>query len=275
MLVRHLLLGILLAYSFSHAIFEDMESGARAEGFAGAFTAVADDPCAVHFNPAGLQQVDRIGLYTFYQLLYGGVGDNLHNATLNAAIPLNSRIGTLGVSFQEMGSSLSSERALTVAHGFALLKDLHFGYGLTAYNVAMKTLGQAFAFGVDVGLHARLYRRWNIGFFAHNLNMPQVGIDQRTYLPRLLNLGLAYIPTPGIISTLDVSQEVGQQMRVAVGQEFQIIENLLTLRAGVQTAPVRMSFGLGTGTRNIHVDYALVTHPDLPLTHNLGLNIRF
>jgi hypothetical protein len=252
-----------------------MEAGTRAEGVAGAFTAVADDPCAVHFNPAGLQQVERFSLYTFYKLLYGGLGANLHNATVTAAVPLGSRAGTLGVSLQEMGSALSSERTLTLAHGVALLKDLNFGYGLTGYNVAFKDLGQAFAFGVDVGLYTRVYKRWNIGFFAHNLNMPQVGIDQRTYLPRLLNLGLAYVPVPGIVSSLDVSQEVGERTRVAVGQEFQIIENLLTLRAGVQTEPVRLAFGFSTGVRNILLDYALLTHSEMPLTHSLGLNIRF
>jgi hypothetical protein len=261
--------------TLGYAVFEDMESGARPEGIAGAFTAVADDPSAIHFNPAGLQQVERFRLYTCYKLLYGGLGANLHNATVVAAVPLSPRVGTLGVSIQEMGFSLSSERALTIAHGISLLRDLNFGYGLTGYNLAMKDLGQAFAFGVDVGLHARIYKRWNIGFMAHNLNMPQVGLDQKTYLPRLLNLGLAYIPAPGIVSSLDVSQEVGQSTRFAFGQEFQIVENLLTLRAGVQTEPVRMSFGLSTGVRSIQLDYALTTHPEMPLTHNLGLSIRF
>lgn len=273
--MRHTLLGILAIFALSHAVFEDMEAGARPEGVAGAFTAVADDPSAVHFNPAGLQQVERFSLYTFYKLLYGGLGANLHNATMTAAVPIHPRVGTLGISIQEMGFALSSERALTVAHGIALLKDLNFGYGLTGYNIALKDLGQAFAFGLDVGLHARIYKRWNIGFFAHNLNMPQVGLDEKTYLPRLLNLGLAYIPASGIVSSLDVSQEVGKPARFAFGQEFQIVENLLTLRAGVQTEPVRMAFGLSTGVRNIHLDYAMTTHPEMPLTHNLGLNIRF
>ena len=53
---------------------EDMEAGAP-EGIAGAFTAVCDDPSAVHFNPAGLSQVERFSLYTFYKLLYGGLGE--------------------------------------------------------------------------------------------------------------------------------------------------------------------------------------------------------
>jgi hypothetical protein len=272
--VKNAVLGVLIGLSLSFAIFENMESGARAGGMAGAFTAVADDAGAIHFNPAGLSQVSRVNIYTFYELLFGGMGENLHSATLNAAVPF-SRYGTLGVSLQEAGFSLSSERSLTVGYGVGLLKDLSLGAGLNGYNLYLKDMGTAFAFGVDLGLHARIYRRWTVGFFAHNLNMPQMGTVEKTYLPRTLSIGLAYEPADGITSALDVSKTVGEETRIAVGGEFAIVENLLTLRAGVQTEPVRLSVGLGTGTRNIHLDYAMLTHSSLPLTHNLGLSVVF
>jgi hypothetical protein len=266
---------VLLALGVSFGIFENMESGARADGMAGAFTAVADDASAIHFNPAGLNQIHRTNVYGFYELLFGGVDENLHNATLNAAVPLPGGWGTAGASIQEMGFVLNSERSLTLSHGFGLGKDLNVGYSLIGYNVAMKDLGQAFAFGVDVGFHAKLAKRWGIGFSAHNLNLPSIGRDVKTELPFLLNFGLAYMPVSGITSTFAVSKENGQATRLAVGQEFEIVQNLLTLRAGVQTEPVRFTFGLGTGTGNIHLDYALLTHSDLPLTHNVGLSVTF
>lgn len=272
--MKYAVLGVLILLSLSSAVFENMESGTRAEGMAGAFTAVGNDACTVHFNPAGLSQIDRINVYTFYELLFGGIGENLHNATLNAAVPFG-RAGTLGVSVQEMGFALSSERSLTAGYGVGLLKDLSVGAGLVGYNLYMKDMGSAFALGIDLGLHARLYRRWTVGFSAHNLNMPQMGTNVKTYLPRVLNVGLAYTPADGIVSALDVSKEVGQPTRVAVGGEFRIVENLLTLRAGVLTEPVRLAVGLGTGTRNIHLDYALLTHSSLPATHNLGLSVVF
>jgi hypothetical protein len=273
--VKHTIAGLLVVLSLSFGIFEDLESGTRAEGMAGAFTAVADDACAIHYNPAGLSQLHRISVYTYYKLLYGGLGENLHNGALNGTIPLPNRFGTVGISLQDMGFVLDNERCLTVSHGFGLFKDLNFGYSLAGYSIGMKDLGQAFAVGIDVGLHARLYRRWTVGFFAHNLNMPQFGKDDKTYLPRLLDFGIAYTPVTGITSSLDAAKEVGKATRIAFGQEFQIVENLLTLRAGVQTEPVRFSFGLGTGTGNIRLDYALLTHADLPLTHNVGLSIVF
>ena len=62
---------------------------------------------------------------------------------------------------------------------------------------------------------------------------------------------------------------------MAVGQEFEIVTTYLTLRAGVQTDPVQLSFGLRTGLEKLHLDYALRTHQTLPLSHNLGLAVDF
>ena len=63
--------------------------------------------------------------------------------------------------------------------------------------------------------------------------------------------------------------------RVSVGQEFRIIDDYLTLRAGVQTEPVRLAFGLATGHGPLQFDYALKTHPSLPLSHDIGLRVTF
>jgi hypothetical protein len=111
-----------------------------------------------------------------------------------------------------------------------------------------------------------------VGFYAHNLNMPRMGSSD---LPRLLVFGLGFEPMTGVVSALDVSKEPGKPTRVSVGQEFEIVGDYLVLRAGVQTEPVRLGFGLRTGLSRIHVDYALQTHPVLPLTHDIGLTVEF
>lgn len=43
----------------SALVFLKMDPGARSSGMGGAFSAIADDPTAVFFNPAGLTQIDR------------------------------------------------------------------------------------------------------------------------------------------------------------------------------------------------------------------------
>jgi peptidoglycan-associated lipoprotein len=264
----------LVLISFSFAIFEDLESGARAEGMANAFTALSNDPSAIQYNPAGLVNVSNISAMVFYKLLYGGVGANLHNICVNAAYPINDKAGVVGLGLQEMGISLHSEKVLTLSHSFNLIRDIAFGYNIRGYQLSQADYGSTIAFGVDFGILSKIYQRWQYGFYVRNINSPKMGNDVKYNLPRIINVGIAYRPTVGINSTFDISKEVGKPTRIAVGQELQIIEDYLTLRAGIQTEPIRFGFGLRTGMKNVFIDYALTTHSELPLTHNFGILIN-
>lgn len=257
------------------AIYEDLQSGPRVEGMANAFTAVANDNSAIQFNPAGLSQIKNLSVSSFYKLLFGGLGVNLHHIYVSAVSPLKNAPGTLGFSIQEIGISMHSERVLTLSHGLELVKDIAFGYNLRGYQLYQKNFGSGFTFGLDIGMLSRIYKRWQVGFYVHNINKPRLGAVEKTELPQLLNFGVAYMPTYGIISAFDISKEPGKPTRIMAGQEFEIIENYLTIRAGIQTEPIRFAFGVRTGLQNIMVDYALTTHSELPLTHNFGLQYNF
>jgi hypothetical protein len=267
----HGLLLLVILFLPGYAIFEDNESGVRAEGMGGSFTALADDISAVDFNPAGLAQVRERELQVFYKLLYGGVGVNLHTIQAGAGVPAG-RFGTVAFRLQETGFEFQSQRSLKLAHGFQLAEGLMFGYGINGYNLYQQDFGSGFALGLDLSLLARFARFWSAGFYAHNLNMSKIGNSE---LPRLLVLGLGFSPRPGIQSALQVVKEPGMRTRFCFGQEFEVVPEYLILRAGVQTEPVRFSFGLGTGFRKIGIDYALITHPVLPFSHNFGVRVKF
>jgi hypothetical protein len=269
-LLRIALFALGLAVVPARAMFEDNETGVRPEGMAGAFTAVADDISAVDFNPAGLFQVGSRSFAASYKLLFGGAA-GLHTEVAGVVVPAG-RLGTAAVRIQETGFELQSQRSLKLAHGVKLAEGLALGLGLTGYNLWQKDFGQGFAVGVDIGMFGRIYRYWTAGFYVHNVNMPRIGTSD---LPRLLVFGLGYSPQPGIQSALDVSKEPGMPTRISVGQEFRIIQDHLYLRAGVQTEPVRMCFGLRAGARRVHADYALQTHSVLPLTHDFGVAFEF
>ncbi|OYD16037.1 hypothetical protein CH330_03890 [candidate division WOR-3 bacterium JGI_Cruoil_03_51_56] len=256
------------------AMFEENGVGVRPEGMAGAFTAVADDVSAASFNPAGLFQVGKYEVQGFYKLLYGGAGVNLHSVSAAGCMPLG-RFGSFGLSAQETGFELHSERTLKFTHGLRLVNSIGFGYGLNVYNLFQKGIGSGFSFGLDLGMFARVYRVWTTGFYVHNINMPRIGTGPEGEMPRSLCFGLGYSPTSGIHSAIDLEKEPGKGTQVRCGQEFTIVPDHLVLRAGVQTEPVSFAFGLRTGTRSIHIDYALKTHAELGLTHNFGLSLGF
>lgn len=252
-------------------MFEETESGARAEGMAGAFVAVADDLSAVDFNPAGLYHLKTRSFAGTFKLLYGGVGVGLHTGSASVGLPLG-RLGVVAVRMQETGFELQAQRSLKVGHGFLLAEGMALGLGVTIYNLHQREYGDGYAVGLDVGMFSRVYRYWTVGFGARNLNMPRIGSSG---LPRLLSFGLGYSPKPGVQSAIDISKEPGRPTRLNVGQELRIIQDRLTVRAGVQTEPVRICFGVRAGTERLHLDYALVSHPVLPFTHGFGVTFDF
>lgn len=266
------LLAVLALVLPARAAFEENQSGPRADAMGGAFTAVADDVAAIDFNPAGLFQVERAQFAGFGRLLYGGVGVGLHTAQAAACLSVR-RVGTFGLRFQETGFELESQRSLKLAHGIRLADGLAVGYALNGYNLSQGGgYGSGFAVGVDVAVLGQIYKMWSVGFQAHNINGPRIGSSD---LPQVLTFGLAFTPAPGISSAIDISKEPGLPTRLSVGQEFRIIQNYLTLRAGVQTEPVRFAAGFRTGLEHVHLDYVMQTHPVLPLTHTLGLAVEF
>ncbi len=276
-MVRDFLLSfaiLCLAAVPAQAMFEESGSSVRAEGMAGAFTAIASDVGAINLNPAGLYQIESGQFQGFYKLLYGGAGVNLHTASGGYCMPAG-RFGTIGLGFQETGFELHSERTLKFAHGLELAQGIGLGYGLNGYNLFQKGIGSGFAFGLDLGMFGRVYRVWTVGFYVHNVNMPRIGTGPEAEMPRVLAFGLGYSPTPGIHSAIDFEKEPGKGTRVRVGQEFRIIQDHLVVRAGIQTEPVSFACGLRTGIRNVHLDYALKSHAQLGLSHNLGVALEF
>ncbi|HEX4046465.1 MAG TPA: hypothetical protein VH309_01450, partial [Elusimicrobiota bacterium] len=82
-------LAVLLAAP-ARAAFLDLGAGARAPGMGDAFTALADDAYAIHYNPAGLAQLDRPQFSAAYTKLYVGLtdGSDLGTSQLVYAQPL-------------------------------------------------------------------------------------------------------------------------------------------------------------------------------------------
>lgn len=77
------LLVLLLTASTSFAGgFRVVEAGAKAMGMGSSFTAQADDPSAIYFNPAGLTQLDGTNL------MFGVTYDRLNGAEFTGSTPL-------------------------------------------------------------------------------------------------------------------------------------------------------------------------------------------
>ncbi len=250
--------------------FERHAQSARATALSHAFTASCFGADAVRFNPAALALLAQNHLSVGYERTFGGI-EGLHNINLGYARPLFS--GGLGIQLSEFGFSEQKEQAVSLAYGLGLNESFKFGIGGDLYIIDNSRTGRSYAYGLNFGLLGKLYKKWSLGVYGHNINGPQFGSEERGELPAELKAGLAYEPFEGILSEIDFSMK-DDDMRIHLASEFKLF-NLLYLRSGVKTNPLVFAAGTGIVHRFISFDYAAEFIPELPLSHTVTIGFTF
>ena len=110
-----------------------------------------------------------------------------------------------------------------------------------------------------------------VGFSLHNpLRFNKSNIE----LPLIYNVGFSYIPVINSSLNFTVSKEIDFPVSLRFGIEYEIIE-YLHLRVGAQNEPDLYSGGFGIFYTFMNLNYAITTHPELDLSHQVDLIIRF
>ena len=233
------LLGLALAGRPAGAAFLDLGAGARAPGLGDAFTALADDAYAVHYNPAGLAQLQRPEISAAYAALFLGLSDNtnLGISQFVYAQPIeNGRQGTLGLDYERFSASnFYYEQAIGLSYGRLLWQDRYGGRLMAGLNLKYLTVGfggsleatnalgpsgsttgfvdpvltsknSKSAVGADLGLLYRFPQRWQLGLAVMNVNEPNVGFASADKAPMSVRAGAAW-KGPWMALTGEVRQE--------------------------------------------------------------------
>jgi hypothetical protein len=260
----------LLIITLLNGAFERHALSARSTALSNALTASCFGVDAVRFNPAALALLGQNHLSVGYERTFNGI-EGLHNINLGYARPLLN--GGLGIQLSEFGFSEQKEQAVSIAYGLGFNESFKFGLGGDVYIIDNSRTGRSYAYGLNFGLLGKLYKKWSLGVYGHNINGPQFGSEVREELPAELRAGFAYEPFAGILSEIDFSME-DDEMRVHMAAEF-ILFNLLYLRSGVKTNPMVIAAGAGIVHRFISFDYAAEYIPELPLSHTATIGFTF
>ena len=255
-----------------------------------AYAGLADDPGAVFFNPAGLALVEGVEGALSYQRPYGlSFFDEFTGAV---ALPMN-QYGTAALSVQNFsvnyqGNDLSAERVVALSYGTTLHRDIHssLAMGFTAKWLYWKlgdtvpgpsgsstSLGSASTFGLDVGAQASLWRRTRVGAALVNVNNPKLGDPTPHDLPQVFRAGICYEPFHSVSTVIGAERVLGEDVEFGGGAEAWIFPEL-ALRAGVTSNPNRFTAGIGIRIRQFALDYAFLSHPQLPGTHQISIGMK-
>jgi len=284
---------LFLKASSSWALFDrggELGVGTRAMGLAGAFVAIADDPSASYWNPAGLAQLPQPEIYGTYGSYFNDKDRNLYfsfEGILKKDIHFG--ISTNNLFYTDISGSHEDQYTATVAIPLDTRTDHRWFGGLNVRYLFADTgsaaQGTVQGVGVDLGL---LFKQplensmqLNAGLaltdISTTIRFDQSGVEQS--VPSVLTPGVAFYFDPNTLLDVDVPWTLDndvllndQNVRIRSGVEHWFLDGKLGLRGGFTsflTLPGDFSLGASYRNQQWSIEYAFMTHAD-----NLGNSHR-
>jgi len=259
--------------------------GARAAAMGEAYTAVAGDQTAAHWNPAGVAALrgkdfvlSHHRSFQGIQQGYGGwaYGNGTRGVALSAGVH-----GSGGLEYRTgpTAAPLGTFSVFEAAAGVTVAQRLGGGiYVGTSLRGLHEDIASARASGVAVDLgvlyRSRLEGLW-MGAAYRNLGRTERLASERIPLPRTFRVGASLV-RGAVAGSADYRMPERGDRGLNLGLEYALQERLF-LRGGYRTgSKVRgLSAGLGAVHRNWRIDYAYVpSRQGLGASHRVAVGIR-
>lgn len=270
--------------------FLHLGQSARALGMGNCFTAISDDITAMYYNPAGLTQLLKYELNTFYCPLWEDTNYNF----IGYGHPLE-KWGTFGIGLinltsgefekretleSDPGTFSVNDRAILLSYGYNLSTRLSVGTTIKNVKKTVDTFSGS-GFGVDAGvLYRFLGNKLSVGANFQNLLAPATKLQAvEDKYPLYTKFGAAYKFEPAgtswedkLVLSVDVDYSSFITAKNHLGVEYWYGKRM-ALRMG-KDIDNYLTFGLGVNYANFSVDYAAVPH-DLGMSHRVSIGYRF
>ncbi|MBI4655546.1 MAG: PorV/PorQ family protein [Elusimicrobia bacterium] len=289
---------LVFAATNTGANFLKIGVGAKAVGMGSAYTAVADDPTAIYWNPAGLSRLSKreLGIMHSEWLLgtkydFMGYAHPVPWGTVGLGITRLSASELEGRSSAREATGRFSAAGTAYIIGFSMPLSCHSGLGVNIkYLTSQLSSDSASTFAIDLGtIHKLEDKPVSLGMSLQNIGPGMKFISQRDPLPLSLVVGGAYQMSGLFGMVLDLKYELyDRKLSVGIGTEYTIL-SVLFLRAGyvsyvaqaVGEQRIASSFlsGLGGGfglkLGNYTADYVFMPFGDLGNIQKVSLGAKF
>ncbi len=266
--------------------------GARAIGMGEAFTAMADDSSALHWNPAGLSRMQQKEA----SFMHSSLTEGIHYEHLAFTAPGDSY--AVGANFSYLGygdiagydnsgvatgniDAYSYVANVGISHSFTPALSLGVSGGLIRQKLDQDA---ANTFAVNTGALYELpfhplEANYRLGLALQNLGPGLKFVSERSPLPRRYKVGAAIenIKQWPLNFTTDVTLPNDNDAYVSLGSEYWFKE-IIALRlgyAGSNDEGQGVRVGVGLKYMGFMFDYAYAGLGDFGATNRIGISMRF
>ncbi len=273
----------------SCATFLKIPVGARAEGMAGAFTAVSDDPSCLYWNPAGAAQVENTSAMFNHIEYPAGIKHDfigvVHKAGEYSAIGF-SAIALHMDDMEETTEYYPSGTGnyftygdLAVALTFAMKMTVNFSFGITGRYIREDLAGLTMQGAmIDLGTYYRTGFRdmtFTVALANFGTNLRPGGTYTKTLIsgdqveskyqsfppPTVFRLGSAIsiyrTDMTRLLLSIQLNHPVDNAENIALGSELQLMK-FLFLRTGYKINYDEERYSLGAGLKIPLQNYTLI-----------------
>jgi hypothetical protein len=241
-------------------------SGSKAVAVGNQITNTSDVFSASN-NPAGLGFINQFGFGIFVERRYLVSGLDLFNGN----IVLPTKTGTFGISTNYFGRKEYNEKLMSVSFGKLFAKKFSAGIKLNYINYQIIEYGQRNFFTFDLGFQYQPMKNLVLG--AHVFNPLPLKLE-KVYgekLATIIRFGTAYKPEKRITLLGEFEKDLVFKPNIKFGIDYQIVE-IFSIRAGINSYPLRGTFGFGLNYKGFHLDFSGNYHPALGITPQISLS---
>ena len=224
---------------------------------------------AMQNNPAGMAYLEKFSLGLYYENRWFLP----ETAYKSAALAVPVKFGCLGLSFNQFGSSKYSENKFGLAYAKDFGRYLQIGLQLDylLLNIG-ENYGKQSALTFELGIQSQVTDKLRLGTYIFNpvsFTLKQT-INQEK-LPIVFRFGLAYQFTKDFVGQCEIEKNTEREgVSLRGGLEYEAFKNFY-LRAGLQTNPGLLTFGLGYEIRFVRIDVAAQLHQVLGASIQIGM----
>ena len=281
--------------------FLKIAMGARASGMGGAFVAIADDPSAVFWNPAGIARLDENETNVMINHLTWPAGVAVDQAVL--AFKLGKMPGQWAVNARSLTIDDQPVRDAFRPEGTGEFFDAGYSsFGATyarsftdkfsaGANISLVRLGlESFkqeTITFDLGtLYNVGVAGMKIGFAIQNIGGQVQFIDRQARVPTVFRVGTAAdlisAGSSKLLGSFEFSHPPDNAERMNFGAEYSY-KDYLYLRSGLNINYDTEGLAAGAGVRfpisalktNANFDYAYTDMKTLGAAHRISMRVRF
>lgn len=229
----------------------------------------SSDVFSLFYNPSTLSNISNSTIGISYSPSPFGLKE-LSTAYLSYIQPIE--FGVISAGFMIYGFELYKETQFAIGLSKSLSNNFSFGVTSILKNISIKNYGSRAFLLFNLGCKAELTKNLNLGFVFENFTRTTINNEENQF-PVTLNLGVNYSPIDNINFFTALVKELNYNISLKLGAEYKILD-YLSLRVGTTNQPEEFSAGFGFSYDFISIEYAVISHQDLGLTHQFGLVIQ-